>query len=144
MHPEDSERLTPVLEKYLNAKSRNLLVRGGRGPTERILYRLKDVSGKWRLLEGTADLVEDKHILMVSRDVSVRAKTELDLERARKELERQVEERTRELKIKSETLEETNTALKGAPTNEGEGQERTRAVRAVQREATPLNPIWSN
>ena len=112
MHPEDSERLTPVLEKYLNAKSRNLLVRGGRGPTERILYRLKDVSGKWRLLEGTADLVEDKHILMVSRDVSVRAKNELDLERARKELERQVEERTRELKIKSETLEETNTALK--------------------------------
>jgi PAS domain S-box-containing protein len=112
MHPEDRDRLAPVLGQYLDAKSRDFLFRGGKGPTERILYRLKDASGNWRLLEGTADLVEDKHILMVSRDVSVRAKNELDLERARKELERQVEERTRELKIKSETLEETNTALK--------------------------------
>lgn len=112
MHPEDKERVVPVLEQYLKAKSQGLLVRGGKGPTERILYRLRDIWGDWRFLEGTADSIEDKHILMVSRDVSARTKTERDLELARKELEGKVEERTRELKMKTLSLEETNTALK--------------------------------
>jgi hypothetical protein len=48
----------------------------------------------------------------VSRDVSERIKTEQDLMSAQEELEGQVEERTRELKVKSESLEDTNTALK--------------------------------
>jgi PAS domain S-box-containing protein len=112
LHPEDKERHAPVLRRYLNAKSQGLLLRGGTGPTERILFRLKDSWGNWRYLEGTADLMEEKHVLMVSRDVSTRIEAEQDLERARKELEGKVEERTRELKMKSEKLEETNMALK--------------------------------
>jgi len=112
MHPEDREKLMPILGKYLNAESQNLLTRGGKGPTERALYRLKDAWGNWRYLEGTADLGEDRHILMVSRDVSARILAEQDLERSRKELEGKVGERTEELKMKSESLEATNTALK--------------------------------
>jgi DNA-binding CsgD family transcriptional regulator len=77
-----------------------------------MLYRLKDAWGNWRYLEGTADLMGEEHILMVSRDVSMRIKTEQDLEKERKELEGKVEERTKELKMKTERLEETNTALK--------------------------------
>ena len=49
---------------------------------------------------------------MVSKDVSARIKAEQDHEEARKELEEKVEERTRELKMKSQSLEETNHALK--------------------------------
>lgn len=112
LHPEDSERLITVLRRYLNAKSQGSLVRGGKGQTERLLYRLKDAWGNWRYLEGTADLMGEEHILTVSRDVSARIKTELDLERARKELEGKMEERTRALKMNSESLEETNVALK--------------------------------
>ena len=112
MHPEDTERLIPILGKYLNAESQSLLVRGGKGPTERVVYRLKDAWGNWHYLEGTADLGEDRHILMVSRDVSARILAEQDLERSRKELEGKVDERTKELKMKSESLEATNTALK--------------------------------
>lgn len=112
LYPEDSERLITLLRRYLNAKSQGSLARGGKGPTERLLYRLKDAWGNWRYLEGTADLMGEEHILMVSRDVSARIKTELDLERARKKLEENMEERTRELKMNSESLEETNVALK--------------------------------
>ena len=112
MHPKDGERLIPVLGTYLNAKSQGLLIRGGKGPTERLLYRLMDALGNWRYLEGTAVLMGEEHILMVSKDVSERITTERDLERARKELEEKVEERTRELKMKSESLEETSIALR--------------------------------
>ena len=112
MHPEDRERHGPVLRRYLDAKSQGLLIRGGKGATERMLYRLKDAWGNWRYLEGTADLMGEEHILMVSRDVSMRIKTDQDLEKERKELEGKVEERTKELKMKTERLEETNTALK--------------------------------
>lgn len=112
MHPEDRKRLTPVLGKYLNAKSRSLVIRGGKGPTERMLYRLKDACGNWRYLEGTADLLGERHILVIARDVSERIESERELERVRKELETQVEERTRELQMKTESLEATNTALR--------------------------------
>jgi len=112
LHPEDSERLIMVLRIHLNAKSQGSLVRGGKGETERLLYRLKDAWGNWRYLEGTVDQMGEEHILTVSRDVSARIKTEIDLQRARKEIERNMEERTRELKMKSESLEETNVALK--------------------------------
>src|SRR5512135_3886525 len=95
MHAEDREQYIPVLGRYLNAKSQGLIIRGGKGPTERMLYRLKDAWGNWRYLEGTADLMGEEHILMVSRDVSERIKAERDLERARKELEGKVEDRTR-------------------------------------------------
>gem|GEM_PF-1481937 len=112
MHPEDREGLTPVLGKYLNASSRDLVITGGKGATERMLYRLKDAFGNWRYMEGTADLLGAQYILVIARDVSERIKTERELECLRKELERQVEERTNELKMKSESLEATNTALR--------------------------------
>ena len=112
IHPEDIERRAPVLRGYLEAKSQGSLIRGGKGPTERMIYRLKDAWGSWRYLEGTVDLMGEEHILMVSRDVSARILAEQDLERLRTELEGKVEERSKELKMKSESLEATNTALK--------------------------------
>jgi PAS domain S-box-containing protein len=112
MHTEDRERLMTVLGKYLNAKAQGLLIRKGKGPTEKILYRLKDAWGNWHYLEGTADLMDEEHILTVSKDVSERVKADQELERARKELEDNVEEQSRELKMKSQNMEETNITLR--------------------------------
>lgn len=112
MHPDDKEQSAAMVQKYLRAKSQGLLLRGGKAPTVWLLYRLKDAWGNWHYFEGTADLIEEDHALMVSRDVSERIRAERELERVRKELEAKVEERTRDLKMRSQSLEETTTALK--------------------------------
>jgi len=57
-------------------------------------------------------LLDEEHILTFSRDVSERVKADKELERARKELEDNVEEQSRELKMKSQNLEETNITLR--------------------------------
>jgi two-component system cell cycle sensor histidine kinase/response regulator CckA len=76
IHPEDSEKLIPLLGRYIMEKSNKTLIRNDKGPTERMVYRLKDSWGNWRYLETTGDLLDDDHILFISRDISEREKLE--------------------------------------------------------------------
>ena len=112
LHEEDKEHVTFILDRYLKAKSQGMLINGGKGATERLLYRLKDAWGNWHYLDGTGDVIEKKYILILSKDVSERIKAELEIEKARKELEEKVEERTREVKTQGDNLEKTNAALR--------------------------------
>lgn len=112
IHPEDTEKLVPLLAKYLADKEDGSLARKGNGPTERLLYRIKDRRGNWCYLESTADLLQEGHILLVSRDVTENIKKQEELQKSRDELENEVQERTRALQAKGENLEEANAALK--------------------------------
>ena len=112
IHPDDVERLIPLLGSYLNAKPEEPFITNEQGPTERIVYRLKDGWGNWRYLETTGDMLAEDFILFVSRDVTKRVKTEEELKNARDELEQKVKARTQELEIKTKGLEEANAALR--------------------------------
>jgi PAS domain S-box-containing protein len=112
IHPEDNEKLIPLMAEYLTAGSQGSLMEDGDGPTESLLYRFRDGRGEWRYLESTGDLLEDDHILFVSRDVTEKIRKEEYLKRAREELEIRVKERTRELEDQRKSLEEMNVALK--------------------------------
>ncbi len=76
IHPEDTEKLTPLLDTYVTAKSKKRLIKDDKGPTERIIFRLRDSWGNWRYLETTGDLLDDDHILFISRDITEREKLE--------------------------------------------------------------------
>jgi PAS domain S-box-containing protein len=97
VHPEDRKDLAPLLVRYVEAKSLGLLPRSGIGITEKITYRLRDRWGSWRHLETTGDLLDDDHILFVSRDVTERRKLQEELQKAKEYLEWRVEGRTAEL-----------------------------------------------
>jgi PAS domain S-box-containing protein len=113
VHPEDRERLIPAMARYVLAKEEGSIIKGEKGPSERMLFRSRDGWGNWRYMEATADLLDTEHVLFVSKDVTARVKMEAELRKSRDELEQRVRERTRELEVKTEHLEEANAALKG-------------------------------
>jgi PAS domain S-box-containing protein len=94
IHPDDRDDLAPLLVEYVGAKPLGLLPRSGRGIMEKITYRLRDRWGNWRHLETTGDLLDDDHILFVSRDMTERRKLQEDLQKAKEYLEWRVEGRT--------------------------------------------------
>lgn len=112
VHPEDKKRLIPTMARHVLAKQKGSLIKDGKGPSERIVFRSRDGSGNWRHMEATADLLDAEHILFISKDVTERIKMEVELTKAKEELEQRVRERTRELKNKKKSLEEANIALK--------------------------------
>jgi two-component system cell cycle sensor histidine kinase/response regulator CckA len=89
IHPEDSEKLIPLLSSYFIAKSNNPLTKNREQPTERLTYRLRDLWGNWRDLETTGDILDGEHILFISRDITERQVLEKSL--------RESEERYRNL-----------------------------------------------
>jgi two-component system cell cycle sensor histidine kinase/response regulator CckA len=76
IHPEDREKLIPLLNRYIMAKSNKTLIKNDKSPTERMVYRLRDLWGNWRYLETTGDPLDDDHILFISRDITEREKLE--------------------------------------------------------------------
>ena len=76
IHPDDGKKLFPLFQDYLLARSEILSTGGGKRPTERILYRLKDARGNWRCLETTGDLLDHDHVLFISRDVTEKRESE--------------------------------------------------------------------
>jgi PAS domain S-box-containing protein len=97
IHPEDREDLVPLLAKYVGETSSGHVPKSGRGITEKITYRLRDGWGSWRYLETTGDLLDDGHILFVSRDITESKRLQEELRKANQDLERRVEARTAEL-----------------------------------------------
>jgi two-component system, cell cycle sensor histidine kinase and response regulator CckA len=89
IHPEDSERLMPLLSSYFVTETDSALSRNVKEPTERLTYRLRDSWGNWRDLETTGDILDAEHILFISRDITERQTLENTL--------RESEERYRNL-----------------------------------------------
>jgi PAS domain S-box-containing protein len=77
-----------------------------------------DQDGKTIFFHCTANVaLRDKEgkptaVLEISRDITEKVRAEKALHKAKNELERRVKERTRELEIKTNSLEEINTAMK--------------------------------
>jgi len=82
IHPADKKELVPLLEGYVRAKSANLLTGTGESVTEKVVYRFKDRWGNWRYLETTGDLLDDEHLLFISRDITEKKKLEEWLRRS--------------------------------------------------------------
>jgi two-component system cell cycle sensor histidine kinase/response regulator CckA len=79
IHPEDCERLVPLMNSYFMAKSNSAIGRNQEEPTERLTYRLRDLWGNWRDLETTGDILDEEHILFISRDITERQRLEKSL-----------------------------------------------------------------
>jgi two-component system cell cycle sensor histidine kinase/response regulator CckA len=79
IHPEDNDRLVPLLNSYFMAESHSAIGRNHEEPTQRLTYRLRDLSGNWRDLETTGDILDEEHILFISRDITERQRLEKSL-----------------------------------------------------------------
>jgi len=112
IHPEDREKLIPIMTRYISLSQQGSGIREEKPPSERMLFRSRDGWGNWRYMEASADLLDADHILFVSRDITERMQTEAELRKARDELEQRVQERTTELKDKTDRLEQANIALR--------------------------------
>jgi len=92
IHPDDKKELLPLLAHYIDAKSRGLLLKSGEGTTEKILYRLADSRGNWRYLETTGDLLDNDHILFISKDMTQQRQIEEALRRSEEKYRNLVED----------------------------------------------------
>ena len=99
-HPDDREADTVLVQEVLDGKARTF--------TEEKRYLRKDGKSVW--IQLNAALVRDdggepKYIVSVTQDISDRKEAEHSLRQLNQELERRIEERTRELAEKSLLLE---------------------------------------
>jgi len=69
VHPEDKNRLLPLLQKYVTLKLSKLAGRKDRDESALFEYRVRDKSGNWHFLESSVNLINDE-ILFVSRDIT--------------------------------------------------------------------------
>ena len=105
LHPEDRERLAPLLEQHVMEKSKGVPVNNGKAPTERLTHRVRDNSGNYHFLDGTADMLDDGYLLFFSKDVTEDMVTK---ERLREDLA-SLEQRVKTLK---EELADSKKVLK--------------------------------
>lgn len=85
IHPEDKNKLIPLLKDYLVQKTKKIFTGKEEQIMEKIEYRLPDKSGKWHDMAVTADAVGDK-ILFFMKDITERKKMESDLKEKVEEL----------------------------------------------------------
>ncbi len=108
MHPDDWPAMAQGITDLVQKRKKAI----------RLEHRVKTSAGDYIWLESTCSLLKNCgdlkscQIITISRDISERKKFQQALISNRNELEALVGERTRELGLKSKSLEETNTALK--------------------------------
>jgi PAS domain S-box-containing protein len=95
IHPDDQKRLIPLLQNYVATISENDPDPSRERITEKLVYRFRDRLGNWRHLETTGDLLDDRHILFVSKDIT-----------AQKELEEALRESEEKYRLLAETAKE--------------------------------------
>jgi PAS domain S-box-containing protein len=82
----------------------------GEGITQTFKGERKNISLKWSVAPGHEETLSKVFVSII--DITDLKHTEESLQKAHDELERRVEKRTEELKIKTKSLEEINTAMK--------------------------------
>jgi PAS domain S-box-containing protein len=108
MHPDDWPAMAQGIKELVQKRKKTI----------RLEQRAKTSAGDYIWLESTCSLLktctdlESCQIITVSRDISERKKFQQALINNRNKLEKLVLERTRELELKSKSLEEANTALR--------------------------------
>lgn len=88
IHPEDKKRLLPMLAKYAAMRAKQLLGLKSENFSETIEFRVRDAGGEWHYLEAKGSLIDSPHgkrpdILLISRDVTERRKSEIALKEQR-------------------------------------------------------------
>jgi PAS domain S-box-containing protein len=107
MHPDDRRNLVPLVKKYGKAALKGVFEESVKDVYEHIEFRFPDKRGKWHNMESTANLIKSidarkgYDILIISRDVTSRKQTELELEKQRKVLD----ETNKELSEKVDQLQ---------------------------------------
>jgi PAS domain S-box-containing protein len=57
IHPDDKNKLFPILKKYINTKVKKLLTGKELPTTKRIELRFKDKNGNWHFVQSTGNIV---------------------------------------------------------------------------------------
>lgn len=76
VHPEDKKRILPVIKRYIENKVKKLLNFKTQIYSEKFEFRVKDIYENWRFIETTATLLNEESVLLISRDVTQRKRTE--------------------------------------------------------------------
>lgn len=105
IHPEDIAMVHIAIQELLEGKKEK---------TELIENRFYDMEGNMHWFSGTMTLLNldgKKYIQTVSRDITEKKQTELELEQYRNNLEKLVYEKTKDLERAINDLQETNSQL---------------------------------
>ena len=84
IHPDDKNKLFPILKNYINDKVKKLLTGKELPTTKRIEFRFKDKEGNWRDFQSTGNIVGNK-LLFINRDITDQKKVEEALRKSQKE-----------------------------------------------------------
>jgi PAS domain S-box-containing protein len=127
IHPDDTKLLQPLLANYIELRDRGWP--GSERPvSEKLVYRIKDKHGGWRYLETTGDLLDEKFILFVSRDVTERRKVEEELRDIRDKLIAKIQERHEDLVKANELLQAEIAVRKRTEAALRQSEERYRTI----------------
>ena len=84
IHPDDKNKLLPILKNYVNAKLKKLFTGKESPTTGRIEFRFKDKEGNWRYIQSTGNIVGN-NLLFISRDITNHMKVEETLRKSQQE-----------------------------------------------------------
>jgi PAS domain S-box-containing protein len=128
IHPEDLKLLQPLLAHYVDLRNRQRWPGSEKPVSEKFTYRIKDKYDNWRYLETTGDLLDENHILFVSRDVTEKRKVEEELRDIRDKLIAKLQERHEDLVKANELLQAEISVRKRAEGALRQSEERYRTI----------------
>lgn len=128
IHPDDLKLLQPLLARYIDLRDRHGWPHAEKPVSEKFLYRIKDKYGAWRYLETTGDLLDEKLILFVSRDVTEKRKVEEELRDIRDKLIAKLQERHEDLVKANELLQAEISVRKRTEAALRQSEERYRTI----------------
>ena len=128
IHPEDVRKLLPILLHHYHGVKNDTLCVQERQVSEKLVYRLKDKWDKWHYLETTGDLLEQDHILFVSRDITDRRRLDEELRTIRDRLIERIQERTSDLLRANALLEAEITEREKIEEELRQSEEKYRAM----------------